>query len=373
MDDFFFQHEEKFREEFIKGIVEPRENCFFDELDYLTKFYTFMRERNIPLLSGEKFYNYKVRLTNHLTKCQVYVEGESDDFIFPLEEMANCDLLSLYNKTKSPNLTMFLNEQSPSIVFTRMGYMMLAGGVSTEQIYNCLTLFCWKVLYILKHIYPRLTFRFRKFEMANKVATTTLIGKDINVLPLVDALREKGFYVDCPDAISFTFVKGVSPIGRNITITFSEVGGIIILGFVQAYQLHGALAIIAPLIKQFMEDSSKRYSDLVKIKEQKGAQLDKKKQPRRQKKLNDWFSEIIPPLGEGEEGEEGEEEEDEIPKKKKRGKKRKRAPSIDSTSESLKESRSREIFYDEENNSIQIVAAPAPVPHDLSSLEAFHE
>lgn len=224
-----FQNQEQERDTFIRD---------FNEL---------IKERGIGLENTKpgQIYHLPFCKVDHLSQFKVLVNGQ-DDFEFPLEKL-HCPALDMYfYKRRAPNIVIFIPGRQPSALFTKRGYITLAGGESIEEIIICFCICCFKILFLLNKMYPGKQISVSRFRLCNTVATTALVKQKIRVPALVDTARSFGFKVTYnPDVIGFCYIKPLLPFRRKITFCVSPKGGINILGFRYDYEAQYAMYILS--------------------------------------------------------------------------------------------------------------------------------
>jgi hypothetical protein len=247
-----------------KVIKEVREGFFSqknEQIEFENMMVGFIKQRKlIPVMTelsnfvkqGLKFYNSPWKLSNSLFKCQIYCKNWDEDvFHFPLELMHKPDMLMYYDIQNAPNLVVFISDVSSAAIFTKTGFLSLAGGKMDSGIFRSLTICCCKIFYVLSHFYPDLEFGIRDFVSCNKVATTTLLLHKICIPRLIDDIRSYGFMAQQnQDDINFLYLKQFIPFRPSITFCISATGGINIIGFTHNFEVKWASLILSWFLKR---------------------------------------------------------------------------------------------------------------------------
>jgi hypothetical protein len=245
MDEFF--------EKIVEDIHTKLPVCFTDEemtkQQFIRDFTDHTGRLGIRLGGLENVYPLPFQIVDHLAQCQIRLQDD-ERFIFPLERMHCPKLHMFFIKKKAPNLVMFLPNHHPSALFTKRGFVTLAGGKNESEITECFLNCCGKLLFVLKKLYPNKKFILDGFRLCNKVATTTLVLHKIFTAGFIDLLRKHRIKVRYnQDIINFSFVKQSIPFRPSITFCVSAKGGINILGFIHDYEAQYAALLLSYFLK----------------------------------------------------------------------------------------------------------------------------
>lgn len=244
------------------GFLQISEGNSIEEAQFLHEMKQFIKERKILCIfkdlhrsfkQGLKFYNTPWKLSNSLSQCRIYCKNWDEDipFHFPLELMHNPDMLMYYDLTNAPNLVLFISEESPAAIFTKTGFLSLAGGLTMNMICHCMSICCCKILFVLSQFYPDLQFGIRGFSMFNTVATTTLLLHKICIPRLIDDVRSFGFMAQQnSDEINFLYLKQFVPFRPSITFCVPATGGINIIGFTNKFEVRWASLILSWFLRK---------------------------------------------------------------------------------------------------------------------------
>jgi hypothetical protein len=282
-----------------------------EEHEFESEMVDFIKERKLlPIMKdlstfmrqGLKFYNSPWKLSNSLFKCQIYCKNWDEDvFHFPLELMHKPDMLMYYDIRNAPNLVVFISDISSAAIFTKTGFLSLAGGKMDSEIFRSITICCCKIFYLLSHFYPDLEFGIRDFKSCNKVATTTLLLHKICIPRLIDDIRSYGFMAQQnQDEINFLYLKKFIPFRPSITFCISATGGINIIGFTHNFEVKWASLILSWFLKKHSittepvnMKSLKRARSTKKITDEKRTMS---REHKKNKKLLRWSKSIEPDL-----------------------------------------------------------------------------
>lgn len=214
---------------------------------FIRDFKLMLAKRGIDLsgINPLDVYHVPFCKVDHLSQFEILVDGQGD-FEFPLERL-NCPALDMYfYKKRAPNIVIFIPGRQPSALFTKKGFITLTGGETMEEIISCFSICFFKVLFLLKKLYPTKHITFSRFKLYNAVATTGLVKQKIKVAHLVDLARSYGFKVKYePDVINFCYIKPLYPFRQQITFCVSPKGGINILGFSWDYEAQYAMFVLS--------------------------------------------------------------------------------------------------------------------------------
>jgi hypothetical protein len=263
--------------------------------EFLSQFQQFLEERGlrkiIPSLQTD-VYNCPWKLANHLSQCQIYCHS-LPSFIFPLELMNHPSLLMYYEIKNAPNLIVFIDDESPAAIFTKTGFLTLAGGTTRSTLFHAISICCFKILLLLRHLYPTLTFGVSGFEICNQVATTTILLHRICLPRLIDDLRQFGFSAQyLPDEINFVYCRQFLPFRPSITFCIPATGGINIIGFTKKFEAQYAILLLGWFLKKHcipigpINDKTLSLARAEKEKQNLKRSLSKKL--KKQKKLEKW-------------------------------------------------------------------------------------
>jgi hypothetical protein len=190
------------------------------------------------------------RVVDHLFQCHIQPEGQSR-FEYPLK-IFNQPKMNVYFIKSVPNAFIFLNNHSPTALFTKRGYLMLVGGHTTNEVISSMALCCVKIMHILKTYYPTKKFTMSNFSIKNKVAVTRFPLYLINRHLMVDSFRNNGIKKTkfSERSINFVFVHELVPFKPSITFCVSASGKINILGFHYNYEADFAMKLFIFLLNK---------------------------------------------------------------------------------------------------------------------------
>lgn len=222
--------------------------------DFDESFQTLLHSLGIEKLTEAKEAPMQFRVVDHLCQCRIIPEGEGEDsrFFFPLEIFDQPHMNMFFVKKKAPNAFIFLDHRSPTAIFTKRGFLTLAGGSNDREIVTSMLLCCFKILHILRCFYPTMKFFPSLFRIHNKVAVAHILMHRINLPALVDHFRSRGLmtiqYQE--ELINFCFIKRLLPSRPSITFCVSASGGVNILGFRYDNESRKAVQLLYHLLRE---------------------------------------------------------------------------------------------------------------------------
>ncbi len=238
--------------------------CFdsdkYEKEQFFMSFKQHMKDHHIDIREAisrfKDVFNSPFNVVDHLTQCVVSHATDSS-FLFPLQRMHCPELSMYYVKNRAPNLAIFLPGKRPSALFTKRGFLTLAGGCNKTEIVECFLICCFKLVFILGKIFPSSNFNFSEFRLFNIVASTTIVLHKIYLPGMIDDLRAHGFQAQfSQESINFCFVQELLPFETSITFCVCATGSINLLGTRYKYQAQCAAIIFAWFLKRHLVKAS---------------------------------------------------------------------------------------------------------------------
>jgi hypothetical protein len=220
----------------------------------------------IDLTTAPSVFNIPFITANHLTKCQLVEkrggvgynnnnnnDGGENRIQFPLHRMHCPELHMFYKKERAPNLAVFLPGKRPSALFTKHGYLTLAGGRTEQEIAECVLLCIIRLIIVLYKIYPQKRFTVDSFRLCNLVASTTIVHHKIYLAGFIDYIRSYKIGASFnQESINFCFVKYLLPFRPSITFCVSATGAVNLMGCKNKYEAKYVIALFSYFIKGFL-------------------------------------------------------------------------------------------------------------------------
>jgi hypothetical protein len=277
---------------------------------FIWNFSTLIRSLQIPVSELKTVYPLPFKIVAHLVQCRI-MDADDPSFKFSLAKLNSPDLYIFFNASKAPNLVMFIPNRHPSALFTKRGFLALAGGKNEKEIKECFIICCTKLLFVLSKIYPERRFQISGFRLFNKVATTKVILHKIYLPGLIDMLRKYKVKVRHEQSsINFCFIKRCIPFQKSITFCVSAQGGVNIMGFRRNYEAAYAICLLSyflrPNIILSVPDHISTAAQYDKYYKEASRQVDikrkktrVKKQKEKMKTLQEWIDASSPPVSHG--------------------------------------------------------------------------
>ena len=261
---------------------------------FTMQFKKILEEKHIDLrgVNPRETFHIPFQKVVHMTQFRILLD-DNEDFVFPLTKMCHPQLDMFFHKETAPNVIIFIPGRQPSAIFTKTGFMTLAGGVDLEDVITCFTICCYKVLFVLHRLYPNRNITVSRFRICNTVSSTVLVKQKVKIAKFIDFVRSHRIVAEYKqDVIGFCYVKHSMPFRDSITFCVSPKGGVNILGCEHDYEAHHAML----LLSYFLRNNTNKLGDITekdvkkeyKLLEAKRAARKIKKQKTKQKKYETW-------------------------------------------------------------------------------------
>lgn len=230
------------KEELPRALTDNEEARILFENAYVE----LLQSKDINPNNLTNVFNGDLQVVDHLCKCRILPVG-CDTFEYNMRMLHQPDLNMFFVRSQAPNAFIFIDDESPTALFTKHGHLTLAGGHDESTIGNCMLHFCLRVIHVLRIFYPDKCFLPQAFTIHNKVATNRIRLNKICISSMIDGLRRRNFtsVQHSPEKINFTFVKELLPFRRSITFCISASGGVNILGFKYNYEARCAALLLS--------------------------------------------------------------------------------------------------------------------------------
>ncbi len=227
---------------------------------------------------------FKFRIINIMSKCRLICTNASQECNIQL--LANEEENMFYVKKGLPSLLLNSSEISPTVLFSKNGFVTMVGGSSLYEIQYAMSIYCYKLLFFLKLIYPNRIYKIDQFKICNKVCSTRLKDSRISIAKASENAKMSGYRVKYNrDSINILYVYPGKPFHEKLSISFANNGGIQILGFRHSYQIK----LIKPILVRCLRGCLIRYdSSSEPTYEQKSSKYLAKKTKKKLKNIKKW-------------------------------------------------------------------------------------
>lgn len=223
------------------------------------------------------------KLVNVMSQCRIY-RADGKQINTDLSSMHNPSSFMFYKQPcLMPSLQMCIPSLSPTVLFSRKGFVTMTGGSSLAEIQYCMSLYCYRILHFLFYLYPGIIFLIDNYKVYNKVYASRIQYK-IDMISFVDFAIKHNIRVQyVVDSINIAYVYPVYP---NVCVSIGSMGGItIIMGSHCPLEVQHVIKILSYLLKDCTRPISATEIESIRTHQ---INTSRTKMNRKARKLSKW-------------------------------------------------------------------------------------
>jgi TATA-box binding protein (TBP) (component of TFIID and TFIIIB) len=210
-----------------------------------------------PITGCKSIFDKPFDQNNIMCKCKLSCI-QQDDVVISLAQLNRPMDNMFFDKKVLPSLLMCLPTFAPVVLCSFKGRITMTGGNSLEEIQYCLSYYCMKLIYYLKHIYPYRDYYIEDFCICNRLCTSRLpynidlfhCSNEIQRLSNSDP-RFHGFRVKYQqEQINLVYLYPPSSLfGQSLRISIGSEGGINIFGAKKDFEVLAMIHLLTILLQ----------------------------------------------------------------------------------------------------------------------------
>lgn len=251
---------------YIHSLVDTELNRISDAFesnkgDFFAKFHQECSSKNLSLPGYEEvksLFTEPFHIRNHMISLNLEAVVKDIGVVkFPLPMLSGTITNAFFSPDKTPGMIMFIEDVFCCVIFTHNGNINFVGGCNDMEVKYSLTKFIVLIHEAMVKINGNCEIKIKKMILQNRVITTKLSQRKIDIYHLADYINSKGICLcyspEVHDLVRLTPLLATAP---SIRIRLYSSGGIVGTGFRALYEIDAICYMLTELLRDYI-----RYVD----------------------------------------------------------------------------------------------------------------